>query len=1349
MKRYYRSKSLVFLLVFSLLLSIFPGFSEQRVIASSCSEERNYGHEDDVMRKDTVVQDATQSHDGNLADELALTEAPIDSVKSDVVSQDMAADREGTSVFTAEQERTNPLSETGSTITGTQEEAPTTREAEQTDQMNVELQVEQAGQKVLNNSEEAIITDTFATETGQIDQPFVETPANLPVKTLKNPVKQSVKSLLQNMLPDLLPTNTGNEQKEVPDPPSTEEVPDSNGDADISNENEENLLLLHKEAEDDVLDYILAEREWSKGHFIWYVKKNNSDKHYLFCLEKGKIMRSNLFLPTRRTGTFESPFFTFRTSLAFSYFLAHGGISSVQGYEDTQYAIWNEGQTTESSNLLTYTQSLWKLTELNSERAAESSSFSDKLTPVREEDMQKKAKRAAAEIHICRLKDYSEGKGYDLEGSIPLQGSAWKYFAAGGKGEWDGSSAGKYGSISVSGCYASDGSALSDNEIHAEIHKDGMLSIQMNQKNADGNAIATGRDNAILIVMKVEHSYSGSNTIGYLDCGRGTQNLLYDASGTSPAYFAVKVYARTGVQNAALTVQKIDEFGKPVDGAEFALTGKNQTGDVLAGFPMTLNASEPSCVLTEEGTYHLEETKAPAGMQKLFGRIADLQAEKRLENKEQKLYLFPKDKASQVVCETTDNGLSYTYTVQNAYLDGSAYLRKLGHVFIAYENGKFLYQDRPLNGIPFSLYAGEDIYAGQTLLFSNGQQLTQEVLDQSVWNTVGHHEAHVDLVTDMEGKMNFDHMPPGHYYVIEGQQPYPGYGVSGSRLYFDVIAEQTVQIQNGPYYNQPVTAGCMAIKVDSENEAVRLSGAEFTLYAHIENVNFDGNPLFQVEDTRPVTIGESGAYRVEENTWIPIDTETSDENGQAYFDLQLPYGTYLVAETQAPEGYGLSKDTYQFEHRYDAATDWSSGVLFTHTFGNKKKSNMIIIHKTGELLADAREVSDTYGSFQQLRTEMYGIGNVEFEISDAAGAVIETLKTDENGIAASSNLKPGIYYVRELSNGGILKLDSTVKEVTLKEDQTVTTQSEVVDFINEAPTVSCRIYKQGETCRFAKQADQVSTADDLFEYTLKPLSDVVFAICTKNPIYNVNHQMIVAADACLGYCVTDQNGIAVFQEKISSGDYYFKEIRTADDSLEGSDQIHPFHIDVKGEDLLLDINRENPVTNSKYKGSIRVIKTNGDETVRLSGVKFTLFDSDKTNLGSFITDANGEISVQKLPLGTYYLQETETLQTYVLDGTLHQIDLTKEAMDRTLSIRNQQEKKRITTEEKKTTEQKKITEQKQTTEEKQKKTRVKGIVHTGDGSKTGGCMALLGIFSVLLCLLVILRKGGLSHADQK
>ena len=67
------------------------------------------------------------------------------------------------------------------------------------------------------------------------------------------------------------------------------------------------------------LGFIMAADQWASGHFKWYVNTGDAGRHYIFCMEKGKVMKSGIFQPSKYSGAWGSDDNTFRIAVAMDY----------------------------------------------------------------------------------------------------------------------------------------------------------------------------------------------------------------------------------------------------------------------------------------------------------------------------------------------------------------------------------------------------------------------------------------------------------------------------------------------------------------------------------------------------------------------------------------------------------------------------------------------------------------------------------------------------------------------------------------------------------------------------------------------------------------------------------------------------------------------------------------------------------------------------------------------------------------------------------------------------------------------------------------------------------------------
>ena len=207
-----------------------------------------------------------------------------------------------------------------------------------------------------------------------------------------------------------------------------------------------------------------------------------------------------------------------------------------------------------------------------------------------------------------------------------------------------------------------------------------------------------------------------------------------------------------------------------------------------------------------------------------------------------------------------------------------------------------------------------------------------------------------NIVTGEDGKGSLGSLAYGEYTVIETKAP-DGYELSLDLVVVEVNSKAVVY---KTITNTKILGKINILKVDSADENIKLPGA-----------------VFEVKDFQGTV----------------VDTITTDENGVGT-SKELPYGSYTVAEVSAPSGYELSEESKN-------VTIDSNGETIELTFENTK-----ILGKINILKVDSID-------------ESIKLSGAEFEIRDLEGNTLDTIITNEEGVANSIQLPYGSYIVME------------------------------------------------------------------------------------------------------------------------------------------------------------------------------------------------------------------------------------------------------------------------------------------------------------------------------------------------
>lgn len=261
----------------------------------------------------------------------------------------------------------------------------------------------------------------------------------------------------------------------------------------------------------------------------------------------------------------------------------------------------------------------------------------------------------------------------------------------------------------------------------------------------------------------------------------------------------------------------------------------------------------------EPGRYQIEEITAPEGYtcssEPIEISIAADQA-------------FLEDTASGEVVliqEVYDTPVSAQLTVE-----------KRGNVLVGLD-GIFQYEEQALAGVTFELLAEEDIWYpdGSGICFEAGTTAAT-------------------AVTDQQGRAVFEELPLGIYRIREQQAPF-GY-LTDQEGMIVVLAYQGQEVslvkQELNYYNERQQLKIAVKKTDQESAAV-LAGAVFGLYV-AEDICDSAGGVIAAADTC-------------------LNQISTDEEGMASFDLNLPHGKYYLREERAPRGYVRDGERYEID----------------------------------------------------------------------------------------------------------------------------------------------------------------------------------------------------------------------------------------------------------------------------------------------------------------------------------------------------------------------------------------------------------------------------------------------------
>ena len=543
---------------------------------------------------------------------------------------------------------------------------------------------------------------------------------------------------------------------------------------------------------------------------------------------------------------------------------------------------------------------------------------------------------------------------------------------------------------------------------------------------------------------------------------------------------------------------------------------------------------------------------------------------------------------------------------------------------------------------------------------------TAEVLQGAIFKLVNKKTQQViqeNLRTNQSGQIRLAGLEPDQYELIEVKAP-PGYKLDATPVSFEIKSGQTQTIrlkkENTCLENQ-----LKVEKVDENNEAKRLAGAEFSLYDQKNNL---------------------------------IEKGVTNENGELLFSNLSPDGEYYLVETKAPNGYELddTKHPISFAGKAD----------YTLTYRVKNKQQVQI--------GSIKIVKQDKDSKKRLT-------GAEFQWKDTVTGKTGTVTVGTDGTVTIPNLSVNrTYEITETKAPTGYVLDKTVHKVTLTTAQANKVVTVTVD--NVAQKGSIKIVKQdkdskkrltgaefqwkdtvtGKTGTVTVGTDGTVTIPNLsvnrtYEITEtkaptgyvldKTVHKVTLTTAQANKVVTViientaqkgslaiikvdkdSRKRLAGAEfkwrdtvtGKEGTVVADKNGQALITDLPVNRVYEITEIKAPNGYI----------LNNKTYRVILTTNFADKIgyytiENTAQEGSLAIIKVDKDSRKRLAGAEFKWRDTVTGKEGTVVADKNGQALITNLPVNRVYeITEIKAPNGYILNNKTYRVTLTTNFADK-------------------------------------------------------------------------------------
>ncbi len=507
------------------------------------------------------------------------------------------------------------------------------------------------------------------------------------------------------------------------------------------------------------------------------------------------------------------------------------------------------------------------------------------------------------------------------------------------------------------------------------------------------------------------------------------------------------------------------------------------------------------------------------------------------------------------------------------------------------------------------------------------------------------------LVCDENGFAETKDLPYGIYTVHQVK------GWDGREFLpdFDVYISEDGEVYRYLANNANFESYIKIVKVDAETgKTIPYAGAGFQLYRP------DGSLITQ-----------SFTYP----TPVTIDTFYTNDEGYLITPETLEYGSgYSLIEVFAPYSYTLNSEPVYFDVTQDASSDEGGITVIEVIKENTAQKGIIKISKTGEVFSSVTESGGIYQpvySVQGLAGAVYEITAAEDiytldgTLRYAAGEVVDTVTTDDTGLAESKPLYLGKYEIREITApyGMVLNEEIQTAELVYAGQEIEITET-AAGFYNERQ-------------KAAVSLDKILEQNELFGIGANgEMSAVTFGLFAAEDLTAADGS-VIPADGLLEILSVDENGHAVCKTDLPFGKFYFKEL-SADEHYILSDEKYPFEFSYTGQDAAfveIKANNGEAIRNELIYGEIHGLKKD-DSGNALGGAVIGLFKPDCTEftaenaLMTATSAEDGSFSFAGVPYGNWIVREIEAPTGFVLSEEAFSVAVDKDSAVIEVEIEN-------------------------------------------------------------------------------
>ena len=624
-----------------------------------------------------------------------------------------------------------------------------------------------------------------------------------------------------------------------------------------------------------------------------------------------------------------------------------------------------------------------------------------------------------------------------------------------------------------------------------------------------------------------------------------------------------------------IIVHKIDEYKNssqeeiPLANVQFELL--NQEGAVIG--TQTTNA-EGNATFNNLGwgkNYTIHEVSALQGYEPI---------------QEENIYL------SRVDLNENTHEIEKVATIENKRKTGSAELTKQDEI-----------DGTKLEGAKYGLFAEENIYDKEGNILYEKDELIEE------------------KTTDENGKVNFDELIWGDYYLKETKTVY-GYELSDEKHIFTINAQNVDTLVEKTENEERSKAKLQLVKIDDKGAMIQ--GVEFGLYNADDDSEALRKEVIITNELKLYNVGDYGWKQTRDGIW------KSDNYNAASTSAEMESNEFTILETEVLSfDWSVSSQSASTDYLYYTITDTTNNTIVSGTgtttriggtsYGTTEDS-LSYVNVQKELQPGTYKLKFSYKKDASTNTGLDKgfVKNIQINCEDYEIESYVPINgiTNEVGQLNLENIEWGTYYLKEIKTiDGYEKLDTkfyfTVDRNTFKNNNTTVTQ-----VLNEDTDEQVSIIRNKK-----KQGKVILT-----KYAAEPDGTE-----TDTTLENAEYDLYLSNGTLIDTYTTNNEG-KIEAENLEWGSYYFLE-KNAPAGYSTSDKKISFVINAKNVSFVQEFSaydkpESGEITINKIINANELYSVHGNATFMFKIVGKDAEENEKIMLYRTITFSEEDIASQ-------------------------------------------------------------------------------------------------------------------------